>query len=340
MSPIAPAIDRLVAEIAELTARLGRRVDAATLGVLDRTGHVTLNPPGLVSPNGACHLFPAADGWMALNLAREEDRALVPAWLECDFGPDPWQTVETRAGSLTIADLVAGASLLGLPAGAVGEVVRESLEAPRLRLGAGRPQARLRKAIDLSALWAGPMCGAILAAAGAAVTKVESLTRPDPTRLTTPELFRRLNAAKTNLDLDFTAPGDRRRLFEEIAAADVVVTGARPRALARLGLDPTRVFAANPGLVWVAVTGYGWTGDAAERVAFGDDAAAAGGLVGWADDGTPRFLGDALADPVTGLAAAIGALKGLEAGGGVLVDVSLAGSAAGAAHACGIRPAA
>jgi hypothetical protein len=38
-----------------------------------------------------------------------------------------------------------------------------------------------------------------------------------------------------------------------------------------------------------------------------------------------------LADPVTGLAAAIGALRGLEAGGGVLVDVALARMAAVAA---------
>ena len=90
-------------------------------------------------------------------------------------------------------------------------------------------------------------------------------------------------------------------------------------------------FQANPALTWVAITGYGWTGAAASRVAFGDDAAAAGGLVRWTKSGAPRFLGDALADPVTGLAAAIGALKGLASGGGVLVDVSLAGSAACAA---------
>lgn len=340
MSPIAPALDRLIVEVAELTARLGRRVDVAAMGVLDRTGHVVLNPPGLVSPNGACRLFRAADGWMALNLARVEDQDLVPAWLGCDFGPDPWDAVAAYAGARTTAELVAGATLLGLPAGAVGEVVRDSLEAPRLRHAAGRPGACLCKVVDLSALWAGPMCGAILAAAGAAVTKVESPRRPDPTRATTPEFFRRLNAAKTPLDLDLAAPAGLARLFDEVAAADVLVTGARPRALARLGLDPARVFAANPGLVWVAVTGYGWTGEAAERVAFGDDAAAAGGLVCWTKDGTPNFLGDALADPVTGLAAAVGALKAVEEGGGALVDVSLVGSAAGAAHLCKFRPAA
>ena len=105
----------------------------------------------------------------------------------------------------------------------------------------------------------------------------------------------------------------------------------RPRAFAGLGLSPDEVFKTNPALTWLAITGYGWSGEAAARVAFGDDAAAAGGLVRWTRNGAPGFLGDALADPVTGLAAAIGALSGLASGGGVLVDVSLACSAAIAA---------
>jgi crotonobetainyl-CoA:carnitine CoA-transferase CaiB-like acyl-CoA transferase len=68
-------------------------------------------------------------------------------------------------------------------------------------------------------------------------------------------------------------------------------------------------------------------------VGFGDDTAAAGGLVRWTSGG-PRFLGDALADPVTGLAAAVGTLRALEQGGGLLVDVALARSAAGTAAFC------
>ncbi len=44
----------------------------------------------------------------------------------------------------------------------------------------------------------------------------------------------------------------------------------------------------------------------------------------------------ALADPVTGLVAAVGAFRALESGGGVLVDVALARSAAGAAARLGL----
>jgi crotonobetainyl-CoA:carnitine CoA-transferase CaiB-like acyl-CoA transferase len=169
---------------------------------------------------------------------------------------------------------------------------------------------------------------------------VESIRRPDPTSDATPEFFRRLNGRKSLLGLDLTAPDGQVRLRELVEEADVFVTSARPRAFASLSLSPANLFAANPSLVWVAITGYGWTGDAAMRVAFGDDSAAAGGLVRWTPQGDPRFLGDALADPVTGLAAAVAALQALVAGGGVLIDAAMARCAAGAAAALGLRAAA
>lgn len=336
MSPIGPALDLLVADVAWLTAEHGRRVDAASLGVLDRAGQLSLDPPTRVSPNRACRLIRAADGWMALNLAREDDQALVPAWLRCEVDGEPWSAVEHQAPERTCADLIADAVMLGLPAGRVGEVVRDGLDAPLLRFadGAQRRRDELR-VVDLSALWAGPMCGAILAAMGASVVKVESSRRPDPTRESMAEFFHRLNGLKDHLRVDLTAAEGQVRLFDLVAGTDVFITSARPRAFASLGLSHQAIFAANPGLTWVAITGYGCAGDAAARVAFGDDAAAAGGLVRWLPDRTPNFLGDALADPVTGLAAAVGALRSLAAGGGMMVDVSLAGSAAGAASVCG-----
>jgi crotonobetainyl-CoA:carnitine CoA-transferase CaiB-like acyl-CoA transferase len=187
------------------------------------------------------------------------------------------------------------------------------------------------RVVDLSSLWAGPLCGAVLAGLGAAVTKVESRRRPDPGRSSTPEFFRRLNGAKAELALDFAQAADRERLRRMVLEADVVITSARPRAFDALGLAPAGIFAERPDLVWAAISGYGFTGDQADRVAFGDDAAAAGGLVSWTARGAPRFLGDALADTLTGLAAAAGVLRALRAGGGALVDAALARTAAGAA---------
>jgi hypothetical protein len=325
--------------VARLTSDLGRRVDVAALGVTDRTGHLALDPPGRISPNRACRMARAADGWIAVNLAREEDRDLVPAWLHGEFDEDPWDQFERLAPGRACADLVADAVMLGLPAAAVGEIVRDrpgaelTLQGPARR---GREPKAL-KVVDLSALWAGPMCGAILAAMGAQVLRIENTGRPDPTRGSTPEFYRRLNGEKRELTLDFRDSGDRLRLREAVFAADVVIAGARPRAFPALGFSPDEV--AARGGVFVAVTGYGWTFEGGARVAFGDDAAAAGGLVRWTERGEPHFLGDALADPVTGLAAAIGALEAVQAGAAGLVDAGLAPCAAGASL-CGLRAAA
>ena len=59
-------------------------------------------------------------------------------------------------------------------------------------------------------------------------------------------------------------------------------------------------------------------------MAFGDDAAVAGGLICRLPDGTPVFCGDAIADPLTGLHAGLAALAADTAGGGVLIDVAMA----------------
>ena len=334
MSVLDPVLATLGAEIAERSARLGRRVDVAHLGILDRAGQLELGGPGRVSANGACQLIAAADGWIAVNLAREEDRELIPAWLEDDFGEAPWDQIARLSAQRFQHDLVHRAALLGLPVSAVGETKAPSPDATQRRFARGRSTpSRPPRVLDTSALWAGPMCGAVLAAMGAEVTRVESLGRPDPSRGSTPDFFHRLNGAKSELGLDLRSPAGRARLVDLAHKTDILITGARPAALGRLGLTPEALFAANPALVWVAITGYGW---ASERVAFGDDAAAAGGLLGWQADGSPHFLGDALADPVTGLAAAAGALAALEAGGGVMVEAALAGCAAGAATLLGL----
>jgi hypothetical protein len=332
VSAVAAAVAKLSADIAKLSPRIGRRVVIDGRQALNRRGHLPLQSPGIWSPNRACRLVQAADGWIAVNLARPDDRALLPAWLQADVDEDPWPAVIAAARRRPWRDLIAGARLFGLPAAGVGETAGAPLEAPRVRLAPGRPGARASlTVVDLSAMWAGPLCGAILAATGARVVKIESTRRPDPVRHATPGLYERLNGAKTERALDFADPAAIGALREEILAADVVITGARPRAFEQLGLTPASIFPGNPGLVWVAISGHGWLGEGADRVAFGDDAAAAGGLVRWTPAGAPRFLGDALADPVTGLSAAAGALAALCEGGGLIVDAALARCAAGAA---------
>ena len=87
----------------------------------------------------------------------------------------------------------------------------------------------------------------------------------------------------------------------------MVIDASRPRALAQLGLDLDRLLATGPR-VWVSITGHGCTGEDGNRIAFGDDAAVAGGLVVH-DESGPSFCADAVADPIAGITAAAAALE-------------------------------
>ena len=102
-------------------------------------------------------------------------------------------------------------------------------------------------------------------------------------------------------------PEDRRSLIASIADADIVIEAARPRALAQLGIDADGLVRATPGLVWLTITAHGATGEAAGWVGFGDDVGVAAGLSAalLAASGRTGFVGDAIADPLTGIQAAL-----------------------------------
>jgi crotonobetainyl-CoA:carnitine CoA-transferase CaiB-like acyl-CoA transferase len=181
--------------------------------------------------------------------------------------------------------------------------------------------------IDLTSLWAGPLCGHILNLAGAQVVKVESAGRPDGSRRGPPEFFDVVNGGKRGVALDLTEGHGWDVLRRLLARADVVIEGSRPRVLEQHGIVAAGLVAAGGPRVWVSITGYGRTGPGRDRVAFGDDAAVAGGLV-VGDEAGPCFCADAVADPVAGMAAAAACLDALAVVGRWLVDVSMAGVAA------------
>jgi len=188
--------------------------------------------------------------------------------------------------------------------------------------------------IDLSALWAGPLCAHLLGQAGARVIKVESVGRPDSIRTGAPEFFDRLNAGKQSVALDLTSLADRLLLRKLVTRADIVISSARPRAFEQMDLIPQRLIDANPRLTWLAITAYGWSGSASNAIGFGDDVAAAAGLLTWSENnGLPMFAGDAIADPLTGIAAAAAAIRAYRDGGGVLIDANMCAAAAYVASA-------
>lgn len=225
---------------------------------------------------------------------------------------DSWEAIERYVGQHNSGRLLSRAIDLQLPIGVLGEAVPQKL--------ANHNRCAIpRKVVDMSALWAGPLCAGLLAQSGAQVLRIESKGRPDPTRFSSPALYRRINAEKTVAELDLRLPEHRSELIAEIKKADVLVTSARPAALRRLGLDPQ----AFPGLRWVAITAHGFIGDGAVRVGFGDDCAISGGLIeGSLKD--PLFGGDALADPLAGLEAARSVLAGEEN----LIDIAMSRVAA------------
>jgi hypothetical protein len=306
-----------------------RAVDGARL-LGERAALAGLARRGRVSAGGSCRLLRAADGWLAVNLARPDDRELLPAWLEsrpASFLPDPWPALEAHCAQRPLDGLVERGRLCGLPVAPVAEPPPQAPAPHALKSRGPQRQAPPRlRVLDLSSLWAGPLCTGLLELAGAEVLKVESRTRPDGARFGPPAFFALLNGRKRQRILDLHASDGVRELDARIRAADIVVESARPRALGQLGIDAAAIVADTPGLVWVSITGYGRESDA---VAFGDDAACAAGLAAASGgpDG-PLFCADAVADPLAGVHAARAAWQTRQRGGGALLDVALRNVAA------------
>ncbi|SHN47138.1 CoA transferase [Cryptosporangium aurantiacum] len=321
-APVAARVEALVAALAPLD------VDAAHV-LAGRAALHGWKRAGRTSANGSCRLLRAADGWLAVNLSRPTDLDLLPALLEAEVSSDHWGSVAAAAASRPAEVLADRAQLLGIPAAVLGSAAglaplrTHRLGEPGPRLGdAGRLGSCV--VLDLSAMWAGPLCVHLLGRAGAHVVKVEDVRRPDGARFGPPEFYAELHAGHASVVLDFGTPAGRAALAALAAEADVVVESSRPRALRRLGLVAEDWLAARAGRTWISITGYG-RDDPAQRVAFGDDAAVAGGLVATAPDGSPVFCGDAIADPLTGLYAAAAGLASRRSGGGHLLDVAMAG---------------
>lgn len=327
--PIASAANGALAALAAIAPSAILPTKGALL-LGERARLLGLGRHGRISPNQSCRLVAASDGRVALNLPRADDWESMPALLGRPAAD--WPAVERAAARLTVEEMVSQGRLMGLA------IAADRAVPPRapfsLALGAERSRRRgTPLVIDLSALWAGPLAGALLRDCGARVVKVESVRRPDGARAGGEGFFALLNGGKASVALDFADENDRAALRHLVGRADIVIEGSRPRALRELGIDAERL--AADGTIWVSITGHGRTGAAADWVGFGDDAAVAGGLSaamasGW---GEPLFAGDAIADPLTGITAALAAWSLWCQGRGGLVAIALADVIA---HACGL----
>jgi hypothetical protein len=349
-APVLTMLAAVTEQLTRATRETGHPVRANPAELITgRAALMGLRRGGQVSAGGSSFLLRSADGWCAISLSRPDDLAAVPAILGA-LGPDrgdlggvhlpanPRSALAAVALGRPAEDLAAAAQLLGVPAAALPPTSRPPTPRPAsepdmdqsgpswraTRIAPPSPAARLAGAVvaDLSSMWAGPLCARLLRLAGADVIKVESPDRPDGARAGNREFFDWLHAGHRSLAADFRTAAGRAALKALLGVADIVIEASRPRALAALGLAPDMI-PHRDGQVWLSITGYGRA--APERVAFGDDAAVAGGLVGWTTGQAPEpvFCADAIADPLAGVCGALAVARSVAAGGGELIDLSM-----------------
>lgn len=289
----------------------------------ERAAYAGLTRRGPWSCGGAFRMLPTRDGWVGLSLSRPTDLELVPALVEGPAGEDPWVTVASWLTGVGATEAEERLHLLGLAGGAVRDSASVSAQRPGAVvdvLGSRTPTER-PLVVDLTSLWAGPLCAHLLGRRGARVVKVESRTRPDGARQGTPDFFALLHDGHEQVELDLRAA--RNHLLDLMAEADLVLEASRPRALRQLGIVAEEVVA--NGTSWLSITA---RGRGSETIGFGDDVAACAGLVRDEDDDLLP-VGDALADPLAGVTAAVAAVDALASAEARLVDVSMLHVAAG-----------
>ena len=136
--------------------------------------------------------------------------------------------------------------------------------------------------LEIATVIAAPLATSLLADLGARVIKVEPITG-DPYRHLLPrgELAVKTNAGKESICIDLKSERGRDLLQELVRRADALVHNFRPGVPERLGFGYDQVRALRPGIVWVALNGYGPDGPSARRPATHPVMGAAAGGAGY-----------------------------------------------------------
>lgn len=175
------------------------------------------------------------------------------------------------------------------------------------------------RVLDLSRFIAGPFCCQILGDNGADVVKAE---KPDgePARAIPPFVrgeslyFIAFNGSKRGMTVNLRSRDGLDLLRKLIAKADIVVENFRAGTMERMGLGYETLAADNPGLIMVSISGFGTEGPYVGRPAFDEIIQSMSGLASMTGeaDGPPTLSGTYVADFVTALYGAIGALLALQ----------------------------
>jgi crotonobetainyl-CoA:carnitine CoA-transferase CaiB-like acyl-CoA transferase len=192
---------------------------------------------------------------------------------------------------------------------------------------------------DFSRVLAGPYCTMLLADLGADVIKVES-PAGDDTRSWVPPVtedgvstyFLAINRNKRSVALDLKDDGDLALARTLARRADVFVQNFKPGGLARYGLDYDTVRAANSGIIYASISGFGSSGGK-DLPGYDLMVQAMSGLMSLtgSPDGPPFRAGISVFDVIAGLHTTIAILAALNhrnaTGEGQHLDASLMASA-------------
>jgi crotonobetainyl-CoA:carnitine CoA-transferase CaiB-like acyl-CoA transferase len=206
--------------------------------------------------------------------------------------------------------------------------------------GGGRPGPLAGLVVaDFSRVLAGPYCTMLLADLGADVIKVESPAGDDTRRWMPPTTedgvstyYLAINRGKRSIALDLSDPGDLAAARELARRADIFVQNFKPGGLARFGLDYDSVSAANPGIIYASISGFG-AGLGRDLPGYDLMVQAMSGLMSLTGDpeGPPYRAGISVFDVIAGLHTAIAILAALHhrsaTGKGQHIEASLMASA-------------
>jgi alpha-methylacyl-CoA racemase len=201
-----------------------------------------------------------------------------------------------------------------------------------------KPLAGVR-VLDFTALPPGGACTVMLADLGAEVIRVEPPAQKGKPSLVVGQVA--LSRGKRSITLDMRSPRSSEILLRLAPTIDVVVENAKPGAMAERGFGYPQASAANPGLIWCAITGFGQDGPYAEHAGHDLSYLAHSGLLGaltpdreW-HPGLPLALQAGALSAVVGIQAAL--IQRGRTGKGGFIDLSLS-EAATWFLTCGINP--
>ena len=160
--------------------------------------------------------------------------------------------------------------------------------------------------VDLTQFLSGPLATMIMADLGADVIKVE---RPDRPKASGPFLNGErvydlsVQRSKKSITLNLKAETDKKVLLELVKKADVLVENFKPGTMERMGLGYDIIAAANPRIIYMAVSGFGYTGPYRSRGALDMIVQGMSGLMSLTGepDGPAMRCGTSASDVFTGL---------------------------------------